>query len=412
MDTVINRKSKKIKYLTIGGAIFLALALMAYISLTQKQSLNVASDTIIVKSVEMQNFEDFMVFQAKAEPLNAMLVNIIEGGSVQEIFVENGAMVEQSQPLAKLYNPNSELGYLTQETAIIEQMNNLNNGKLNIRNQELDLTKDLVSIEHDFNDAKRLYEVNKTLFEKDIIARNEWQTIAENFRFQQERRNNIKMSIRQEKETNRIQIAQINRSLATMEKSLQILRNNKKNFVVTAPASGRLTSFEPILGQTFAAGESIAKIDVLKGYKLVADVDEFYLDKVTVGQRGSIEYKDKMLDVAVIKVLPEVKGGRFQVELGIDAAKQPDLQQGVSFGVKLNLSGRERVLVLPKGQFHQQTAGKWIFVVDGNKAVRRNITLGRENPHYFEVIAGLKPGEKVVTSAYTDYQNIEMLNLN
>lgn len=412
MDTVIKSKSKKLKYATIAGVVFLAFGVMAYFSFSKKKSLNVNADELLVKTAEKEYFEDFIVFQAKVEPLNAMLVNIVEGGSVQEIFTENGTHVEKGQALAKMYNPNSELNYMTQETAIIEQMNNLNSGKLNIRNQELQLTQDLLSIEHDYNDAKRVNDMNKRLYEKEIISRNEWNSIQENLRFQEQRRNNIQMSIQKEKQSNRIQISQIDRSIHTMEKSLEILRNNKKNFLITAPASGNLTSFEPILGKTYQAGESIGKIDVMSGYKLVADVDEFYLEKVAAGQKGKVDYKGEMLEVAVIKVLSEVKSGRFQVELSFTGKEKIVLQQGLSLGVKLILSEKEKVLVIPKGRFYSETSGKWIFVVKGNEAVRQPITTGRENPNYYEILGGLKAGDKVVTSGYDDYKGIEILKFN
>ncbi len=230
MDTVINRKSRKIQIAGAGAAIILALGTLAFISATKRKALNVAAGELLIKEVKSDYFEDFIIFQAKAEPLNAMLVNIIEGGSVQEIFAENGAMVQKGQALAKMYNPNTELGYLTQETAIIEQINNLSSAKLNIRNQEINLTKDLVMIEHDFNDARRQHDINERLYKKDIISRNEYQASLENLRYQQRRMDDIQTNIRRERQTNRIQVAQIGRSIATMEKSLEILRNNKKNF--------------------------------------------------------------------------------------------------------------------------------------------------------------------------------------
>lgn len=410
MDKVIVGKSKNIKYLIIAGVTFLTVLLMAYFSLNKQSSLNVNEAEVLIKAVQHEDFEDFVQIQAKAEPLHAMLVNVIEGGAVQQIFSENGVMVKKGQPLAKLYNPNTELSYLTQETAIIEQINNLNSGKLNIRNQELTLNNDLVMIEHDYNDAKQAYDMNERLFKKDVISKNDWNTIQENFRYHKQRRANIQSNIEREQETNRIQIAQINRSIQTMEKSLAILRANKQNFLVAAPADGKLTSFEPILGKTYSAGESIAKIDVMQGYKLVADIDEFYLDKVSVGQKGTVSYKGKSHEVTVIKVLPEVNSGRFQAELTF-LGDQPAMQQGVGFGVKLILSGREKVAVLPKGAFYQETAGEWIFVVNGDRAERRAIKLGRENPYGYEILAGLSAGDKVITSRYTDYKNIQILNI-
>lgn len=412
MDKVIPRKNRKFRYLTIAIGVFLVLATIVFFSFNTKRSLNVKAEELSIQKVEKAFFEDFVVFQAKVEPLNVMLVNVTEGGSVKEIFVENGAMVTKGQSLARLYNPNTELNYLTQETAIIEQINNLNTGKLNIRNQELNLNKDLVLIEHDYNDAKRLYDMNARLYEKEVISKNDWNTFKESLRFQEERKRTIQQSIQKEKQTNQIQISQINHSIQTMEKSLDILRNNKKNFLIIAPESGRLTSFQPVLGKTFQAGESIGKIDSKQGYKLTADVDEFYLEKIREGLKGQVEFKGKNLEVLVTKVIPEVKGGHFIVELAFTSKDAIALQDGLSFGVKLILSEKNKTLVIQKGSFNQETSGKWIFVVKGNKAVRRNIKLGRENPSYYEVLEGLKEGESVITSSYTDYKDIEELSIS
>ncbi|MCD0468130.1 efflux RND transporter periplasmic adaptor subunit [Flavobacterium sp. JAS] len=412
MDKVIPRKNRKFRYLTIAITVFLVLAVIIFFSFSTKRSLNVKSDELSIQKIEKAFFEDFVVFQAKVEPLNVMLVNVTEGGSVKEIFVENGAMVTKGQSLARLYNPNTELNYLTQETAIIEQINNLNTGKLNIRNQELNLNKDLVLIEHDYNDAKRLYDMNAKLYDKEVISKNDWNTFKESLRFQEERKRTIQQSIQKEKQTNQVQISQINRSIQTMEKSLDILRNNKKNFLITAPETGRLTSFEPVLGKSFQAGESIGKIDSKKGYKLAADVDEFYLEKVREGLKGQVEFKGKTLEVLVTKVIPEVKGGHFTVELAFTSKEEIVLQDGLSFGVKLILSEKNKTLVVSKGSFNQETAGKWIFVVKGNKAERRNIKLGRENPSYYEILDGLKEGESVITSSYADYKDIEELSIS
>jgi len=412
MDTVIPRKNRKFRYLTIAIGVFLAVGAIIFFSFSTKRTLNVKAEELTVQKIEKAFFEDFVVFQAKVEPLNVMLVNVTEGGSVKEIFVENGAMVTKGQSLARLYNPNTELNYLTQETAIIEQINNLNTGKLNIRNQELNLTKDLVLIEHDYNDAKRLYDMNSKLFDKDVISKNDWNTFKEGLRFQEERKRTIQQSITKEKQTNQLQISQINRSIQTMEKSLDILRDNKKNFLITAPESGRLTSFQPILGKTFQAGESIGKIDSKQGYKLAADVDEFYLEKIREGLKGQVEFKGKTLEVLVTKVIPEVKNGHFIVELAFTSKEDIVLQDGLSFGVKLILSEKNKTLVVPKGSFNQETAGKWIFVIKGNKAERRNIKLGRENPSYYEILEGLKEGESVITSSYSDYKDVEELSIS
>lgn len=411
MDTIIKRKNNKKKYGLLALPILLVLGYFVITSLTKKRSLNVNKSEISIKSVEKGFFEDFIVFQAKVTPLNSMLVNVIEGGAVQEIFVNNGDRVSQGQPLARLYNPNTELNYMQQETAIIEQINNLNKAKLDLRNQELNLAKDLISIEHDYQDAKNLYELNQKLFNQEILAKNEWQKTQENFRFQKERMDIIKQSVTKEKQANQIQIGQLNQSISIMNKSLSILRNNKNNFLITAPLSGRLSSFEPILGKTYTQGNSIGTIDVLKGYKLVAEVDEFYLNRIAEGLKGTIEFNEKPVEVIISKVIPEIKSGRFIVELNFVKNENLELNQGLSFGVRINLSEKTESILISKGSFYQETAGKWIFVIKGNKAERRNINIGRENPLYYEILEGLQVGEKVITSTYKDYKDIEILNI-
>lgn len=411
MDTIIKRKNNKKKYGLLALPILLVLGYFVITSLTKKRSLNVNKSEISIKSVEKGFFEDFIVFQAKVTPLNSMLVNVIEGGAVQEIFVNNGDRVSQGQPLARLYNPNTELNYMQQETSIIEQINNLNKAKLDLRNQELNLAKDLISIEHDYQDAKNLYDLNQKLFNQEILAKNEWQKTQENFRFQKERMDIIKQSVTKEKQANQIQIGQLNQSISIMNKSLSILRNNKNNFLITAPLSGRLSSFEPILGKTYTQGNSIGTIDVLKGYKLVAEVDEFYLNRIAEGLKGTIEFNEKPVEVIISKVIPEIKSGRFIVELNFIKNENLELNQGLSFGVRINLSEKTESVLISKGSFYQETAGKWIFVIKGNKAERRNINIGRENPLYYEILEGLQVGEKVITSTYKDYKDIEILNI-
>jgi HlyD family secretion protein len=287
----------------------------------------------------------------------------------------------------------------------------LNKGKLDLRNQELNLEKDLIGIEHDYLDAKNLFELNQKLYDKEILSKNEWEKTQENYRFQKERMNIIKKSVKKEKLANQVQIRQLNQSIGFMNKSLDILRMNKKNFLITAPISGRLSSFEPLLGKTYVQNTSIGSIDDRKGYKLIADIDEFYLDKIEEQQKGTIDFENKSNVVEITKVIPEIKNGRFQVELDFVSAERLDLKQGLSFGVKLNLSEKTKTVVLSKGSFNEETSGKWIFVVNGNKAERKAIKLGRENPLYYEILGGLKAGEKVITSSYKDYKEVEVLNL-
>ncbi|MGV6943887.1 efflux RND transporter periplasmic adaptor subunit [Sphingobacterium kyonggiense] len=412
MDTIVPRKNRKKQYIAIISLIILGLVGMGTFLATRPKTLKVKAAEILIKPIKMEAFEDFVIFQAQVDPLNSVLVNVIEGGSVQELYVENGAMVTQGTPIARIYNPNTEFNYLAQETGIIEQINQLNVAKLNIRNQELELSKELVLIEHDYNAAKMESDLNSKLYNKKILARNDYEVTQEKLRYQNERKNIIQRSIQREKETNSLQLKQINQALGIMEKSLETLRNNKKNFLVMSPVSGRLSSFEANLGENIQAGTALGKIDVLKGYKLTAMVDEFYLDKINTGQKGNIEFKNKSTEVKVIKILPEVKAGQFKVELEFEGKQPEGLQEGLSFGVKLILSGKEQKLVIPKGSFNTVAQGKYIFVVKDHVATKRAIQLGRENPYYYEVVDGLKEDEQVIISKYDDYKNIEKIEIS
>lgn len=411
MDTKINTKKNKYKRLVLIAVAITVLGVSSFYVTKRPRSLTVNANELMIKEVYEDNFEDFVVFQAQIEPINSILINVVEGGSVQEIFVENGEIISKGMPIARLYNPNTELNYLTQETAIIEQMNQLNVSKLSIRNQELSLSKDFVAIEHDYNQSKLDYDLNKKLYDREVLAKNEWENTQEKLRYQQERKSIIQQSLIKERESNNIQLKQIDEALAIMRKSLVTLRQNKKNFLVLAPDSGRLSSFEATLGQSIEAGKSIGKVDILSGYKLVAMVDEYYLDRIQENQYGQIEMKGKIIKVKVTKISPEIKSGKFKAELEFIDKIPANLQEGLSVGVKLILSEKEKKIVIPKGSFYAATQGKWVFVVENNKAMRRKIELGRENPNVYEVVSGLKAGEKIITSNYEDYKEIQELTI-
>ncbi|MDM1044078.1 HlyD family efflux transporter periplasmic adaptor subunit [Myroides sp. 1354] len=412
MDRVLPRKNKK-KHkilLIVGGVILLGLA--SYYTFFQDISLNVSKKEIRMTEVKEGLFEEYISFQGKVEPLQSLLINIAEGGAVSEIFVENGAVIQKGDPLVLLHNPSSELTYMSQESSLIEQMNNLNVNLMNIRNQEIGLMKDLISIEYEYKNAELQYTLNKKLFDQEILSLNEWNQTVESFSYQKKRKALMEQSVEKEKQSNQVQVRQINQSLAVIQRSLEKLKENKQNFLLKAPISGRLSSFEPMLGKTYSAGESIGKIDVLEGYKLVANVDEFYLDRIVVGQKGQVDIKGKLVQVEVSKVLPEIINGRFEVQLHfVGGVEELKLQEGNSVGIKLFLSGKEQRLLLAKGSFFTDTKGEWVYVVKEGKAERRQIEVGRENPSYYEVISGLSAGEQVIISSYKDYLRVNYLQL-
>lgn len=413
MDKQIKAKSKSTKKLLIWGVPVLIILAVILMNLTRKKQVNLKKDRLSIREVFKGDFEDVVLFNSTVEPKTSVLVNVIQGGSVSEIFVESGEMIKKGTPLLKVYNPNAELNYLTQETAIVEQINNLRNIRVNIKNQQLSLDQQLLSIGNDFRTAKRQYKLDSTLFGKEVVAKNDYQKSAQEFTFQKERSGVIKKSVTEEKKSRDVQLSRIDESIFNMQKSLELLRKNKENFIVKAPVSGLLSSFNPILGESYNQGQPIGKMDVLDGYKLVAKVDEYYISKLSEGINGRVSVNSDDHDITLTKILSEVVSGQFQVELQFKNDSIPEsIKRGMSLKTKVFLSNDSKALLISKGLFYQSTNGAWVFVLDSeNKAVKRAVKIGRENPFYYEVLEGLQEGDKVITSSYDDFKTVEEINI-
>jgi len=398
----------------IWGIPIVLLASIVFMNLTRKKQVNIKKDTLSIREVIRGDFEDVILFNSRVEPKTTVLLNVIQGGSVSEIFVESGQMVKKGTPLLKVYNPNAELNYLTQETAMIEQINNLRNLRVSIKNQQLGLDQQLLSINNDYRNAKRQYDLDKKLYGKGIIAKNDYQKSEQEYSFQKERNNVIKKRVSEEKMSRDVQLSRINLSLSNMQKSIELLRENKENFTVKAPVDGLLSSFNPILGENYNQGQPIGKMDVLDGFKLVANVDEYYISKLKKGIKGSVAVNGENYEIKISKIYPEVVNGQFTVELLFTKENiSENIKRGMSLKSKVFLSGKTKALLISKGMFYQSTNGNWVFVLNSdNKAVKRNIKIGRANPFYYEVLEGLQEGDKVITSSYDDYKDVEEININ
>jgi HlyD family secretion protein len=378
----------------------------------QKKTFNVKAEDLQVEKVTKGKFEDMMMITAQTQSLNSSLVNVMEGGAVKEIFAEDGKMVTKGEPLARVYNPNTEFNFMSQETGIMQQISQMRNTLLELKNQEFTQDKEILQAQNDYNTAQQNYNLQKRLYDAEIGKKTDYDMARQNLAYQQKRKQIVEQSIVNEKHSRASQIAAVNNYIAQMEKSLDVLRNNKNNFLIMSPATGRLSSFSISLGQSLTTGQSIGKVDLMGGYKLVAKIDEYYINKLHAGIKGTLESNGKEYNVIVSKVLPEVVQGQFSAELNFaDNNKPDDLKIGMTFGVKLKLSADTQSLMIPKGNFFKDTNGKWIFVAEKGKAVRKNISLGRENPLYYEVLSGLKEGEQVIVSDYSDYKKYEILDI-
>lgn len=414
MDKQIQPKNKKTKKMLLWGIPIVLLTSLILMNATRKKQVNISKDSIAIREVSEGDFEDVLLFNSTVEPKTSVFVNVIQGGAVSEIFVESGQKVTKGTPLLKVYNPNAELNYLTQETAIVEQINNLRNIRVNIKNQQLTLDQQLLSIDNDFKNAKRQYDLDKKLFGKGVVAKNDYDKTTQQYQFQKQRSGVIKKSVAEEKKSRDVQLSRINTSINNMQKSLELLRKNKENFTVKAPVDGLLSSFNPTLGENYNQGQNIGKIDVLDGYKLVALVDEYYIAKLKEDISGKVAINTNDYQIRLSKIHPEVVNGQFRIEFQFKKDSiAKDIKRGMSLKSKVFLSNNSKALLIPKGQFYHETNGKWVFVLDSNnKAVKRNIKIGRENPFYYEVLDGLKVGDKVITSSYTDFKGVEQVNID
>lgn len=411
MDTKIVKKKSKLKFVLIIITSAVAISIFGWYFLNQKKTYNVKSEDITIDEVTNGKFEDMLMVTAQTQSLNSSLVNVLEGGAVKEIFAEDGQMLTKGQPIARVYNPNTEFNYLNQETGIMQQISQMRSSLLELKNQEFNQDKELLQSQNDYNTALQTFNLQKRLYDAEIGKKTDYDIALQNLNYQKDRKQIVEKGASNEKLSRNSQFSAINNSINQMEKSLNILRSNKNNFLIMSPASGRLSSFNISLGQNLTTGESIGKVDLMGGYKLIAKVDEFYINKLTNGIKGTLDNNGKELDVIISKMLPEVKDGQFSVELNFIDAKIENLKIGMTFGVKLKLSADTQSMMIPKGNFYKDTNGKWIFVVKNNKAEKRNISLGRENPLYYEVTSGLKQGESVITSDYSELKKYEILDI-
>lgn len=411
MDTKIVKKKSKFKLVLIVVISVFAAVTFGWYFLNQKKTYNVKLEYISIDQVTKGTFEDMLMVTAQTQSLNSSMVNVVEGGAVKEIFAEDGQMVQKGQPIARVYNPNTEFNYLNQETGIMQQISQMRNSLLELKNQEFNQDKELLQAQNDYNTALQAFNLQKRLYEAEIGKKTDYDMSLQNLNYQKQRKQIVEKGAKSEKASRDSQFSAINTSIKQMEKSLSILRSNKNNFLIMAPVSGRLSSFNISLGQNLTSGESIGKVDLMDGYKLIAKVDEYYINKLQVGIKGSLESNSKQFEVIISKILPEVKEGQFSIELTFTDAKPENLKIGMTFGVKLKLSADTQSMMIPKGNFYKDTNGKWIFVVKGNKAEKRDITLGRENPLFYEVVSGLKQGEKIITSDYSEIKKYEILDI-
>jgi len=394
-----------------GAVLFIGLVAYGY-SLSLNKVYKADAEKITVSKVAYGDFEDVVLLNASVVPLTSVIVSSPEGGTVAEIFTENGATVVKGTPLLRIANPNALSGYTSSETSITEQINQLRKLRLDLEQNQRVMSQDMMEIENSLRTATRKYKIDSLLFSKKVITLQEFNISSQDYEYYQGRKKILREAVTQENQSRVMQLKQIDFSIGRMNESLETIRQNIENMTIKAPVAGRLSSYDPVIGKSYGVNEMLGKIDVLQGYKLQAGVDEYYVNRVKEGQSANCEFNGKTYKLTVKKVIPEVTAGQFQVELVFEGQSPVDLRRGLSLQVKLTLSDNSKSLLLAQGQFFQSTGGSWAFVVKDGKATKRNIKIGRKNYLYYEVLEGLQKDEEVITSSYDQFNQYDIIEIS
>lgn len=388
--------------LLVGGSIY-------YTSGGSK--LNVEAERITVSEVKKGAFQEFIPVPGIVLPQTTIYLDAMEGGRVEEKFVEDGAMVKKDQPILRLSNTDLELSLVNQQTSVynlLTQMQIAKNAAQQNTTQKLNQKTD---VESAYKEAKRVYDLNKYLYEQKAIGLQEFKQAENNYNYQVERMNLTDKILKQDVTSNSQQVSQAQQSYQGSQNALGVMRKKVGDLVVRAPVDGQLTSLDAEIGQSKNKGERLGQIDIISGYKVRVDVDEHYISRVFIGLMGEATVANKAYKLKINKVYTQVNNGRFQVDMQFAEAAPEGIRRGQTLQIRLALSDETQALLLNKGGFFQQTGGSWVYKLssDGRAAYKVDVQLGRQNPDYYEVMSGLQPGDKVVTSSYENYTNMSEL---
>jgi len=413
MDRKLEKKKltpKRIAW-SAGGLALVILIVYVLLSSTSGSTLRVDSNRLTISEVTRGEFQEYITQTGTVSPIRTHYLDATQGGSVIKVFVENGSMVEVGDELLQLDNTDLHLDIMYREAQLYEQINNLRNTRLAIEQNSLGLRGDLLEIDHQISNSKRDFEQYRQLLEKNLISQNDYEQAEENYDYWTKRRELTLETQRQDSILRTIQIEQLEASVTRMQANLEVVKQKLENLIVRAPISGQLTSLDAEVGELKSRGERLGQIDVLDGYKIRAAVDEYYISRVASGQTATADINDVTYNLTVKKVYTEVRDGRFQIDLEFDSAEPEGIRRGQSIQVRLMLGDLAQAVLLPRGGFYQKTGGNWIYVLDESNryAVKRNISVGRYNPHFYEVLEGLEPGERCITSPYDNFEDFDRI---
>ena len=415
MDRVVARKglSRQVK-IGIAAAAAVAIAILFYWFAPTANSQSIAADRLTVSTVERGRFDDFLPLRARVTPLLTVYLDAIEGGRVEKVLVEDGTIVRKGQPLAILSNAELQLNVLARQSDVSREINSMRSLELSLAQTKSQDQKSVIEAELAADKARRQYDVQKPLAEKGFIAGKTFRDSRDEFLANKRRAEVMREAQATDLTLQGSQLAQLRQSTASLSQSLSIAQGSLAALNLRAPVDGQLTAFSIQIGQSLSRGERLGQIDSAGRNKLTADVDEFYLGRVQPGQIATVDYGGKTYRMKVAKIYPQVRNGTFQVDLWFLNGEPTDVQRGQTLQARLTLGDPAPALLIPNGAFYNDTGGAFVFVVspDGGSAIKRQVRLGRRNADYIEVLDGLQPGERVITSPYTGFADKDRLDLD
>ena len=415
MDRVIEKKfwnSKRI--MLIGGSLALVGLLTASVYFSSgKSKLNVVTDRITISEIKRGPFQEFIPVDGVVLPITTIYLDAIEGGRVEEKLVEDGAIMKKNQPILRLSNTDLELSLANQETSVFNVLTQMQNTKNNAEQNSMNRQTQMADVDNALTEAQRLYTLNKKLYDQKVIGKQEYESSLNLYNYQVKRKKLSEDILKQDGSSMKLQVGQSAESYERMRNTLGLMRKKVGDLIVRSPVDGQLTSLDAEIGQSKNKGERLGQIDVTSGFKARVNVDEHYISRIFIGLGGECLLAGKNYKLTIKKVYTQVTNGRFQVDMEFNDSVPTGIRRGQTLQIRLALSDERNALLLSKGGFYQQTGGNWIFKVNesGSMAYKIDIQLGSQNPDYYEVLEGLKPGDKVITSSYENYGDIQQLVL-
>ena len=416
MDKIIEKKKGIARAFTLkalpywlGSAV--AVLLIILLARSSNGAMRIDPETLTIATVTKGDFNDYIRLNGQVLPMTTIQISPQEGGVVQKIIVEEGTQVKAGDPILLLSNDNLDLQILNSEAELAEKENILRNTLISMEQQKLNLQQEQLQLQTEVKRCLRIYEAQRALYNDQLISREDYLRAEEDYHLANNRLTLVKNRSYQDSLYRSVQIQQMQESLENMRLNMQMIRRRKENLTIKAPIDGEVGLLDVVLGQSIAQGTKIGQINDLTNYKIEAQIDEHYIDRVFAGLEATFDRQDEHYSAVIRKVYPEVRSGKFRADFKFVNEQPANIRSGQTYYLNLQLGQSEEAVLIPRGSFFQTTGGKWIYVLNeqGDRAIKREIRIRRQNPQFYEVIEGLQPGDKVITSSYEKFGNNEVL---